>query len=65
MGNTYYSTEFNEELTIEKRMAKTVAVMVYSRRRGPRWWRWSRQDCAIYLRACKFRPLRRKEPYGV
>ena len=50
----YTSTEFGETLTIERRMRKTVDVAVWDKTRGVRWHRWTRSDCAAYLRGNKF-----------
>lgn len=50
----YVSPEFGEQLTVERRMPKTVDVKLWSKREGVRWHRWRRADLAAYLKALGF-----------
>lgn len=59
--NNYKSTEFGQELYIEKRMKKMVDVAVLDYKDGEiecvKHGRWTRTSLAGYLRACNFKPL--------
>jgi hypothetical protein len=52
---TYYSSEFNECLTVLKRMKETVDVAIQPVDGNVRFHRMKRYNLAAYLKACGFK----------